>query len=70
MIAQIGGIMEKAIQYALQEKYVEGYNDARKSIAKQIESGCISDAGDQIIVCEHCKNSADIARGIYGNVRV
>jgi DNA-binding transcriptional MocR family regulator len=68
MIAQIGGIMEKTILYALQEKYIEGYNDAREAIAKQIESGCIADAGDQIIVCEHCKNSADIARGKYGNV--
>lgn len=55
--------MKKTIQYALQEKYVEGYNDAREAAARQIESGCISDSGDQIIVCEHCKNSAIIARG-------
>ena len=57
--------MEKTILYALQEKYIEGYNDAREAIAKQIESGCIADAGDQIIVCAHCQNSADIARGLY-----
>ena len=60
--------MEKTILYALQEKYIEGYNDAREAIAKQIESGCIADAGDQIIVCAHCQNSADIARGLYGNL--
>jgi glycyl-tRNA synthetase alpha subunit len=69
MISQMREIsMEKAIQYALQEKYVEGFNDAKEMIARQIESGCISDAGDQIIVCEHCKNSANIARGKYGNI--
>ena len=60
--------MEATIKYALQEKYVEGFNDAKEMIARQIESGCISDAGDQIIVCEHCKNSANIARGKYGNI--
>jgi len=60
--------METTIKYALQEKYVEGFNDAKEMIARQIESGCISDAGDQIIVCEHCKNSANIARGKYGNI--
>ena len=69
MIAQMREItMETTIKYALQEKYVEGFNDAKEMIARQIESGCIADTGDQIIVCEHCKNSANIARGKYGNI--
>jgi hypothetical protein len=69
MIAQMREIsMETTIKYALQEKYVEGYNDAREAIAKQIEAGCTFDHLYQILVCEHCKTSANIARGIHGNV--
>lgn len=29
--------MEKTIKYLLQEAYVDGYNDARKTIAEEIE---------------------------------
>ena len=29
--------MEKTIKYLLQEAYVDGYNDARKVIAEEIE---------------------------------
>jgi hypothetical protein len=62
--------MEKAIAYALQEKYVEGYNDARKVIAEEIRQGCSLDSDGTMKVCSHCENSADIARGLYGNVSV
>jgi hypothetical protein len=30
--------MEKTIKYLLQEAYVNGYNDARESVAKEIET--------------------------------
>jgi len=60
--------MEKTILYALQEKYVEGYNDAKEAIAKQIESGCSWGPHSTLNVCGHCENSAAIARGLYGNL--
>jgi len=60
--------MQKAILEALQQKYIEGYNDARESIAKQIESGCSWGPFGTINVCGHCENSADIARGLYGDL--
>jgi hypothetical protein len=60
--------METTIKYALQEKYVEGYNDARKAIAEQIRQGCSFGPYGTINVCPHCENSADIAKGVYGDL--
>jgi hypothetical protein len=34
--------MEKTIKYLLQEAYVDGYNDARESVAKEVEGFTMS----------------------------
>lgn len=39
--------MEKTIKYLLQEAYVDGYNDAREAVAREIESWKVIESSNQ-----------------------
>lgn len=56
--------MQKTIKYNLDESYAQGYNDAREEIAKKLENKCSITITGEFYLCEHCKNSIAIARGI------
>ena len=61
-------MMEKTIKYLLQEAYVNGYNDAREAVAKDIEAEKCHEFIDDCygVNGEHCdivKRLSDIARG-------
>lgn len=57
--------MEKTIKYLLQEAYVDGYNDAREAVARDIEN-LEPNAADYIDTLKGkywVARCADIARG-------
>ena len=60
--------MEKTIKYLLQEAYVDGYNDARQAVAREIEAEKCHEFVDNCygVNGEHCdivNKLATIARG-------